>query len=111
LIEEEPSNAYFHELKAQILYESGQGDKSIKPAKRALELKPDSPLLKMALAQALLESAEIPNVKRSIELLKSGLQTEKQNSFMWYTLSRAYGELNQEALAKYATAEHRCGTY
>ena len=24
---------------------------------------------------------------------------------MWYTLSRAYGELNQEALAKYATAE------
>lgn len=105
LIEEEPNNAYFHELKAQILYESGQGDKSIEPAKRALQLKPDSPLLKMALAQALLESAEIPNVKRSIELLKSGLQTEKQNSFMWYTLSRAYGELNQEALAKYATAE------
>jgi len=48
LIEEEPSNAYFHELKAQILYESGQGDKSIKPAKRALELKPDSPLLKLS---------------------------------------------------------------
>jgi len=105
LVEEEPNNAYFHELKAQILYESGQGEKSIEPAKRALELKPDSPLLKLALAQALLESAETDKVQKSIELLKSGLQTESQNSYMWYTLSRAYGELGQEALAKYATAE------
>jgi len=105
LIEEEPSNPYFYELKAQILYESGQGSQSIEPAKRALELKPDSALLKLALAQALLESEETLNVQKSVDLLKSGLLEEPQNSFMWYTLSRAYGELNQEALAKYATAE------
>ena len=105
LIEEETQNPYFYELKAQILYESGQGADSIAPAKRALELRPDSPLLKLALAQALLESEETAKVNSSIDLLKSALQTEKQNSFMWYTLSRAYGELNQEALAKYATAE------
>ena len=105
LIEEETQNPYFYELKAQILYESGQGADSITPAKRALELRPDSPLLKLALAQALLESEETAKVNSSIDLLKSALQTEKQNSFMWYTLSRAYGELNQEALAKYATAE------
>ena len=105
LIEEEPSNPYFYELKAQILYESGQGSQSIEPAKRALELKPESALLKLALAQALLESEETLNVQKSVDLLKSGLLEEPQNSFMWYTLSRAYGELNQEALAKYATAE------
>lgn len=105
LIAEEPKNPYFYELKAQILYESGQGDKSIEPAKRALELKPESPLLKLALAQAYLESGETEKIQKSVDLLKSGLQTERQNSYMWYTLSRAYGELNQEALAKYATAE------
>ena len=105
LIEEEPENAYFYELKAQILYESGQGDKSIAPAKRALELKPDSPLLKLALAQALLETSDGASVQQSVDLLKSGLVSEPQNGFMWYTLSRAYGELNQEALARYATAE------
>lgn len=105
LIAEEPNNPYYYELKAQILYESGQGDKSIKPAKRALELKPDAPLLKLALAQAYLESGETEKVNMSVDLLKSALQSERQNSYMWYTLSRAYGELNQEALAKYATAE------
>ncbi len=105
LIAEEPENAYFYELKAQILYESGQGPKSIAPAEQALALRPDSPLLKLALAQALLESSEPPKVEKSVKLLKSALQTEPQNSFMWYTLSRAYGELNQEPLAKYAVAE------
>jgi len=105
LIEEEPENAYFYELKAQILYESGQGDKSIEPAQRALELRPDSPLLKLALAQALLETNDGASVQKSVDLLKSGLVSEPQNGFMWYTLSRAYGELNQEALARYATAE------
>ena len=105
LIADEPNNPYFYELKAQILYESGQGNKSIQPAKRALELKPDAPLLKLALAQAYLETSETDKVNMAVDLLKSALQTEKQNSYMWYTLSRAYGELNQEALAKYATAE------
>ncbi len=105
LIAEEPDNPYYYELKAQILYESGQGNKSIEPAKRALELKPDAPLLKLALAQAYLESGETEKVNMSVDLLKSALQSERQNSYMWYTLSRAYGELNQEALAKYATAE------
>ena len=73
LIEEEPENAYFYELKAQILYESGQGDKSIEPAQRALELRPDSPLLKLALAQALLETNDGASVQKSVDLLKSGL--------------------------------------
>jgi len=105
LIAEEPNNPYFHELKAQILYESGQGAISIAPSRKALELKPDAPLLKIALAQALLESQETPKVEEAITLLKSALQTERENSYAWYTLSRAYGELGQDAYAKYAVAE------
>ncbi len=105
LIEDEPNNPYFYELKAQILYESGQREKAIEPATRALDLKPDAPLLKLALAQSLLETGKTEQVQESIDLLKSGLLTEGQNSLMWYTLSRAYGDLGQDALAKYATAE------
>ncbi len=105
LIEEEPGNPYFHELKAQILYESGQGAKSITPARRALELKPDAPLLEIALATSLLETSDRPQVEEAVKLLKSALNRESTNGFGWYTLSRAYGELGQEALAKYATAE------
>ncbi len=105
LITEEPENPYFYELKAQILYESGQGQDSIEPSRRALELKPNAPLLRVALATSLLESGDRESVEESIELLTSALNIESENGFAWYTLSRAYGELGQEALAKYATAE------
>jgi len=105
LINEEPDNPYFHELKAQILYESGQRDKAIAPARRALELKPGAPLLEVALAQSLLETTERENIDEAVKLLKSALVTETGNSYAWYTLSRAYGELGQDALAKYAVAE------
>jgi len=105
LIAEEPKNPYFHELKAQILYESGQGPDSIAPSEKALELRPNSPLLEIALATALLESNETAPINRSVTLLKSALQKERDNGFAWYTLSRAYGKLGEEAMAKYATAE------
>jgi predicted Zn-dependent protease len=105
LISENNKNPYFYELKAQILYESGQGQASLKPARKALELKPNAPLLKLALAQSLLEEDDNSSVFEAIELLKSALNTERENSYAWYTLSRAYGEVGMEAEAKYATAE------
>lgn len=105
LITEEPDNPYFHELKAQILYESGQREKAIEPARKALELKPNAPLLEIALAQSLLETSDRSNVNEAIDLLKSAITVEQGNSYAWYTLSRAYGELGQDALAKYAVAE------
>lgn len=105
LIAEEPENPYFHELKAQILYESGQGTDALPSARRALELKPDAPLLKIALAQSLLETREMPQVDEAITLLKSALQAERDNSFAWYLLSTAHGQKGNDALAKYASAE------
>ena len=105
LISENNKNPYFYELKAQILYESGQGQASLKPARKALELKPNAPLLKLALAQSLLEEDDNSSIFEAIELLKSALNTERENSYAWYTLSRAYGEVGMEAEAKYATAE------
>ena len=105
LISENNKNPYFYELKAQILYESGQGQASLKPARKALELKPNAPLLKLALAQSLLEEDVNSSIFEAIELLKSALNTERENSYAWYTLSRAYGEVGMEAEAKYATAE------
>ena len=105
LISENNKNPYFFELKAQILYESGQGQASLKPARKALELKPNAPLLKLALAQSLLEEGDDSSTFEAIKLLKSALNTERENSYAWYTLSRAYGEVGMKAEAKYATAE------
>ena len=68
-------------------------------------LKPNAPLLKLALAQSLLEASDKKSKFEAIELLKSALNSEKENSYAWYTLSRAYGEVGMKAEAKYATAE------
>ncbi len=105
LISENNKNPYFFELKAQILYEGGQGQASLKPARKALELKPNPPLLKLALAQSLLEEDDESSTFEAIKLLKSALNIERENSYSWYTLSRAYGEVGMKAEAKYATAE------
>lgn len=105
LIEDEPQNPYFYELKAQILYESGQGIDAIEPSKRALELKPGSPLLEIALAQATLQTRDPGDYGNVIDLLKSALRTEPTNSYGWYLLADVYERQGNTALAQYATAE------
>jgi len=105
LIKDEPENPYFHELKAQILYESGKGVESIAPGRRALELKPDAPLLKTALARSLMHTEDTADTKEAIALIKSALLNEENYSYGWFLLAQAYGQNGQEALAKYATAE------
>jgi len=105
LIKDEPENAYFHELKAQILYESGKGTAAIEPARRALDLRPNSPLLEIALAQATLQTRDPGDFGKAEKLLKSALQSEPSNSYGWYLLADVYERQGHTSLAKYATAE------
>lgn len=105
LIERQPENPYFHELKAQVLFESGKWEDSIPPSEEALALKSNSALLETALARSLTSSNETADIERAIDLYKSALQKEPSNGSAWYYLAIAYDKLNQEPLAKYATAE------
>ncbi len=105
LIEEEPGNPYFYELKAQILYESGQGEASIAPAQDALDRKPDAPLLMIALAQSKMQTRDTGDYTRAVELLKAALQYEPNNAHAWRLLADVYAAQGEDALAKYATAE------
>ena len=105
LITKYPNNPYFHELMAQMLFESGKGAQSIAPAERALALKPEAALFELALAQALIEQGTASEVTRAVKLLKSALQKERDNGTIWYYLSQAYGKQDKKPLAKYAVAE------
>jgi len=105
LINSEPDNPYFHELKAQFYYESGRGPDSIAPITRALELKPDAPLFKLALAQALIERNSGEDATRAEQLLSEAVASERDNATAWYWLSQAYDRQGREAMAEYAVAE------
>src|SRR5690606_33274376 len=55
LLAEHPDDPYFHELKGQMLFENGRIEEAIAPYRKAVELKPDAPLLGIGLAQVLIE--------------------------------------------------------
>lgn len=110
LIEEFPDNPYNHELRGQILYESGRADDALPSLRKAVELRPEAPLLNMALGQALISAKTGRDFDEGIKYIKTTLDKEPENGFAWYLLSQAYGELGQPALAKYAVAEQAYAT-
>lgn len=110
LIDEEPDNPYFHELKGQFLFESGKVKESVASYRKALDLLPNNYLLQISLAHSLLESGENKqNVQKATELLQKSLISVK-SPFAWQLLAQAYDSKGQKAAAHYATAEFNYAT-
>lgn len=107
LLEKNPDNPYFQELKGQMLFETGRTYESIEPHRRSVELAPDKALLRVNLGRALLSTEDTKNVVESIDVLKSALRIESGNSFGWYELARAHGHMGDEGLALLCTAESK----
>ncbi|MEL7027703.1 MAG: M48 family peptidase, partial [Pseudomonadota bacterium] len=105
LIAEEPDNAYFHELKGQMLFEHGRVAEAIGPHSRSVELAPDKALLHVNAARALLATERSENAETALGHLKTATQLEPKNSFAWFEMANAYGQLNNEPMANLATAE------
>ncbi len=56
LIADVPENPYFYELKGQMLFENGRIEESLAPYAKSVELAPEEPLLRVALARAQVET-------------------------------------------------------
>ncbi len=106
LIQEEPDNPYLYELKGQALYENGRIKESVAPYQKALDLKPQSGLIRMYLAQAIMEASPDPSAqKRAMELLKRAERDEPRTTRIKRLLATAAGRLGQEAQARVYLAE------
>ena len=106
LIALEPNNPYFYELKGQIYLETAKIRPAVKEYQKALSLMPNSALLQISLAQALLEASPLDaEIKQAITLLNKA-NISRPMSFSWLLLSRAYGMNGNEAEAAYASAEY-----
>lgn len=113
LIEEEPENPYFHELKGQILFETGRPIDSIEPLIKANRLLPDNALLKISLARSLLERNEPDDIVMAEEALRDALISEPNNAFAWTQLAIVFEAQDNRPLAQVATAEaaYNIGNY
>lgn len=107
LISAEPKNPYFHEIKGQMLFDFGRTKEAAASYQRAIELAPQSGLIRTALAQSLIESSgkNKAGLETAISHLKRAQQDEPRSSQVKRLLATAYGRLGQEPQARVYLAE------
>lgn len=112
LLQEMPNNAYLYELKGQIYYETGEAAKGIEPYRKAMELLPDEPLIRIGLATCQLGvGANGGKTNRDINQaaianLRQALRQDPNNGTAYLQLSKGYGQIDETALAQWALAEY-----
>ncbi|MCV6598896.1 MAG: M48 family metalloprotease [Alphaproteobacteria bacterium] len=104
LITEQKNNPYLHELKGEILRNSGQINKSILAYKEANK-KVNSALIKIELAKAMSESNNPLYDNQIIDLLNESLRIEKNSLTSWKLLAKTYKKQGNEALFRLSQAE------
>ncbi len=105
LISIEPENPYFHELKGQILFESGRSADSIPDHRKSVELAPQHALLKVNLARSLIGTKDDDDLPEAEGLLMDAIHLEHDNSFAWNQLAVVYARQGRIGDADLATAE------
>ena len=107
LIQAQPDNPFFWELKGQALLEGGRPGQAVPPLARAVELRPSSGLLRVLYGQALVATEQKANVELAIKNLTVGLQRDPDVPVGWRTLARAFALDNNIPRAELATAENQ----
>lgn len=105
LLQVQPNNPYFHELRGQALLEGGRPNEAIPPLKKALQISGNQPLIAMLLGQALVGSGNPAYSDEAIGILKSALSREPEAPMGYTQLAMAYGRKGNYAEADLASAQ------
>jgi predicted Zn-dependent protease len=106
LIKEHPDDPYFHELKGQMLFENGRVQDAVAPYREAVRLAPESALLRIGLAQALIETNAPAGIREAIQQLQDAREREPDNATAWRLLGIAQGRAGEQGLSDLAFAEY-----
>ncbi|MER8747938.1 M48 family metalloprotease [Mesorhizobium sp. M1050] len=106
LIKAQPKNAYFQELRGDILMKANKPKDAAGAYAKAVSLDPArSGLLPVSLGQALMAVGTPDSLKKAVVQINNGLERDKENSAGYRYLAQAYGELGDIPGAELATAE------
>lgn len=105
LIKEYPDDPYFHELEAQILFESGRPAEALPAYEKAQRLDPKSGQIEVLLARCLLALNDPEADKRALAHMESAIRTEDDWSSAWRELAVAYGRVGRLGESALALAE------
>ncbi len=105
LIQTQPNNPYFYELKGQALLESGHPAEAIAPLRHAVSLAHSAPLIDIMLGQALIATHNTKNAEEAVPLLRTALSREPESPDAYTQLAMAYGRKGDLAQADLAAAQ------
>ena len=105
LIQTQPNNPYFLELKGQALVDSGRGRDAIAPLRHAISLAPDPTLIHVLLGQALIGANDPALIDEAISSLRKALANDPEIPDAYDHLAIAYGRKGSLADADLASAQ------
>jgi predicted Zn-dependent protease len=105
LIQVQPNNPYFHELRGQALLEGGRPVEAIAPLRKAVQLANNAPLIEMLLGQALVASDNKAYTDEAIAILRAAVARETEAPIGYTQLAMAYGRKGDYAQADLASAQ------
>jgi len=105
LLQVQPNNAYFYELRGQALLEGGKPAEAIAPLRRAVQLSNNAPLIEMLLGQALVATNNKAYTEEAIAILRAAVARETEAPLGYTQLAMAYGRKGDYAEADLASAQ------
>ena len=105
LIQVQPNNPYFYELRGQALLEGGKPTEAIAPLRKAVQLSNNAPLIEMLLGQALVGSDNKAYADEAIGILRAAVARESEAPIGFSQLAMAYGRKGDLAEADLASAQ------
>jgi predicted Zn-dependent protease len=105
LIQAQPQNPYFYELKGQALLEAGKPSEAVAPLRHAVQLAPNPALIQIMLGQALVATHDRGRVDEAVSILQAAVAREPDSVDAYSQLAMAYGQKNDLARADLASAQ------
>lgn len=107
LVAMRPDDAFYHELKGQILFEGGDARAALPSVQRAATLAPEEPLILAALGQVLLALGEPTADREALQALRSATRRDRFDGRAWRMLAQAETRLGNDMEAALAGAEYQ----
>ncbi|MGX1322436.1 putative Zn-dependent protease [Bradyrhizobium sp. USDA 377] len=105
LIQVQPNNPYFYEVRGQALLESGKAAEAIAPLRKAVQLSNNAPLIEMLLGQALVGTDNKAYTDDAVRILRAAVAREPEAVLGYTQLAMAYGRKGDYAEADLASAQ------
>ena len=105
LIQQQPTNAYFYELRGQALLEGARPLEAIAPLRKAVQLSNSAPLIEMLLGQALVATENKAYTDEAVAILRAAVARESEAPLGYTQLAMAYGRKGDYAEADLASAQ------